>query len=93
LPSIGHPPQFEIIKVETFFVGLARGIESDCFEWLRCAEPGDELNSAIRMNFLRRLSLPATSGRGSFPVQFAQPRKIAVVELNSPATVPIKRGL
>ncbi len=36
---------------------------------------------------------PAKSGRGRRPVQFAQPQKIAVVELSSPATVPIKRAL
>jgi hypothetical protein len=55
LPSIGHPLQFEIIKVETSLVELARGIESDCFEGLGCGGPGDELNGAIGMNFRRRL--------------------------------------
>jgi hypothetical protein len=35
----------------------------------------------------------AGSGKGRRPVQFAQPQKIAVVELSNPATVPIVRGL
>ena len=35
----------------------------------------------------------AKSGRGRRPDQLAQPQKIAVVELNRPATVPMMRGL
>ena len=33
------------------------------------------------------------AGLGNRPVQFAQPQKIAVVELSRPAIVPIVRGL
>jgi len=38
-------------------------------------------------------SIPAGSGCGSRPVQLAKPQKIAVVELNRPAAVPIILGL
>src|ERR1700691_5591773 len=38
-------------------------------------------------------STPATAGSGNRPAQFAQPQKIAVVELSSPLQAPMVRGL
>src|ERR1700691_6597957 len=38
-------------------------------------------------------STPESAGSGSRPVQFAQPQKIAVLELKTPAQAPITRGL
>ena len=38
-------------------------------------------------------SMPTGSGFGRRPVQLAQPQKIAVAELSTPATAPMSRGL